>query len=248
MTQSVRILIADDAAFFRKTLEQVLSHQGWTVTAVADGQQAVEQWLANSYDLVLLDIEMPVMTGIEAVEKIRDDHDESASTIVALTSHNDESRTQQFLDAGFTKCLSKQLSPNELIAELKACLTEPAIESDSSQSSESEDRLFDPQQLLRLADGDEELASEMIEMFFFESKRQFDQIQSAINDSDFADLQRHTHRFKGTVSVFRATTCDESARLLESAAQRKDAGDVEKHWTNLQKHVADLCDALHTSQ
>ncbi len=116
----VRVLAADDNETNRTVIEAMLQHAGAEVTMVEDGLQAVNAWANGRYDIVLLDISMPVMDGMTALRKIREREAESRAPevpIIAVTANAMSHQIAEFLMNGFDSCLAK---PVELSALVKA--------------------------------------------------------------------------------------------------------------------------------
>jgi DNA-binding NarL/FixJ family response regulator len=116
----IRVLLADDHAVVRSGLTQLLAtvEDVEVVGAAADGAEAVELALAQRPDVVLMDLSMPVMDGIEAIRRVRG-HDPEAR-IVVLTSFSDRERILDALDAGAIGYLLKDAEPDELIRGVRA--------------------------------------------------------------------------------------------------------------------------------
>ncbi len=96
----MRILIAEDHPDNRQMLTRRLERKGYEVHVAENGAEAVERAAALAPDLILMDISMPVMSGIEATRALRKRSDTSAIKIVALTAHAMDSARQECLDAG----------------------------------------------------------------------------------------------------------------------------------------------------
>jgi DNA-binding NarL/FixJ family response regulator len=116
----IRVVIADDHAVVRHGLAQLLSTFADVelVGEAADGQSAVDTCEEQRPDVVLMDLEMPVMDGIEATQRIRAQHEDVA--IVVLTSFSDRDRILQALDAGAAGYLLKDVEPAELAKAIRS--------------------------------------------------------------------------------------------------------------------------------
>ena len=109
----LRILAADDNETNREVIETMLVYGGAEVTIVNDGQQAVNAWSARPYDVVILDVAMPVMDGISALKRIRElesSSDARAVPIVALTADAMSHQVAEYLIAGFDACVTKPVN------------------------------------------------------------------------------------------------------------------------------------------
>jgi PAS domain S-box-containing protein len=116
----LRILMAEDNLINQKVGLLMLSRLGYTANAVPNGKRALEALDKAVYDLVLMDIQMPEMNGIEATRLIRETFGEKRPVIVALTAEALEGDEQRFLNAGFDNYLSKPLQPQKLQKILEA--------------------------------------------------------------------------------------------------------------------------------
>ncbi|WCL55476.1 hybrid sensor histidine kinase/response regulator [Gimibacter soli] len=120
--KSLKILIVEDIAINRRILEKKLAgHWGMQLVMAENGLEAVNLMRSGSFDLVLMDIQMPEMTGTEAVELIRATMPEHAATpIIALTANAFDDQRREYLRLGFNDCLTKPYDWNEMYQLLSA--------------------------------------------------------------------------------------------------------------------------------
>lgn len=114
----LRVLVADDSTSNRAVITQMLEMQDHEVTAVADGRQAVEAFASDAPDLVFLDMEMPVMSGIEATQALREAGAEVP--IIALTGHSSRDQIERCLAAGMDGHMGKPFEFDDLVAIIEA--------------------------------------------------------------------------------------------------------------------------------
>ena len=113
----MRILIAEDHPDNREMLTRRLERRGYEVHCAENGEEAVKMAKACTPDLILMDISMPVMSGIEATRMLRKSSPDVASVkIVALTAHAMESARQECMDAGCDDFATKPVDFNGLVA------------------------------------------------------------------------------------------------------------------------------------
>ncbi len=105
-----RILIVDDKATSRELLRTVLERQGYAITEAADGDEALRKIRAETPDLVLLDLQMPVRSGYEVLGELRQDPRFAALPIIALTASAMQGDRERALAAGFTAYLAKPVA------------------------------------------------------------------------------------------------------------------------------------------
>lgn len=119
--QQITILVAEDNAINQQYISGLLSKLGISYRMATTGQEALESWQQGGIDLILMDIQMPVMGGDEAVRQIRSQETQAGSRIpvIALTAHALAGEREHLMAAGFDGYLAKPLDPASLIAELK---------------------------------------------------------------------------------------------------------------------------------
>jgi CheY-like chemotaxis protein len=115
-----RVLLADDFADTRELIAEVLTSEGATVTAVDDGDAAVETAMTRSFDLILMDIRMPRMDGLTATAELR--RRGCLTPNIALTASTSASDRQRILDAGFDDLWAKPMTWEHLVNEVAAYL------------------------------------------------------------------------------------------------------------------------------
>jgi len=111
ITAAPRILIADDDPLVRALLAETLEAHGAEVTAVADGKQAACEAMLRPFDVCILDVEMPVMTGFEACEKLRESAFTRSLPVLFLTGRNDAEAIEKAFAAGAWDFLNKPVQP-----------------------------------------------------------------------------------------------------------------------------------------
>ncbi len=120
--RSLRVLVADDSPTNRMLATRILERSGHHVMAVPDGDAAVAAYSTGAFDIVLLDIEMPIMDGIQAAKELRARHEGNPRRlpIIAVSGHVAPEDRQRFLDAGFDDTLPKPFRPEELLGKVES--------------------------------------------------------------------------------------------------------------------------------
>ena len=129
-TKPLEILVVDDSPDSRMIVEKVLNkHTKWLLTLAADGKEALDFYAAKSFDVIIMDVHMPNVSGLEAVRKIRATEAEMnrpAVPVIALTASDSPQSLQECLDAGYTSCLVKPVFRYDLVKIIAAVYQEPA--------------------------------------------------------------------------------------------------------------------------
>ena len=118
MSEMMKILLAEDEQQLSRVLETAMTHEGYQVDTAFDGQEAVDLAKENAYDLMILDIMMPVKTGIEALKEIRQTG--NTTHVIMLTAMSEVDDKVTGLDAGADDYLTKPFSLKELLARLRS--------------------------------------------------------------------------------------------------------------------------------
>jgi CheY-like chemotaxis protein len=117
-----RVLVVDDDDLVLIAIQELLTPQGFAVTAVSNGPEALEKVSAGQFDLVILDVSMPEMTGFEVCQRIRQMDSYAETPILMLTARSGEEDRQRGMEAGANLYLPKPISPKRLIALVEEAL------------------------------------------------------------------------------------------------------------------------------
>lgn len=128
VNKNMRILLVDDQQSIRQMIADILrAVRMRNVTFAENGKIAWSKMLQEHMDLVILDWDMPVMTGIELLQKIREFEDLQKLPVLMLTAHNQKQDVLDAVKAGATNYIVKPFAPNTLYKKLEEILGEPVI-------------------------------------------------------------------------------------------------------------------------
>jgi DNA-binding response OmpR family regulator len=119
-----KLLVAEDEEILRMLVVDTLEDEGYELHEASDGQEALDLIMKNDYDLILLDYMMPLYTGLEVIEKVRDLPEKANQKIMMLTAKSQQSDQQKVLDAGANYFMTKPFSPLELVSRIEEILGE----------------------------------------------------------------------------------------------------------------------------
>ena len=105
----MRILVVDDEDELADAIARSLRRDGYAVDVAGGGQDALDRLLVNPYDLVLLDLTMPDIDGLEVCRRIRSDPRHAGTTVVAMTGYPSDETVREIIEAGAVECLSKPI-------------------------------------------------------------------------------------------------------------------------------------------
>ena len=237
----LRILLAEDGKVNQQVAAGLLSRRGHHVTIANNGQEAVEAASSGEFDMVLMDLEMPIMDGIAATSAIRDQEKSTGRRlpIVAVTAHDNDVERQECLDCGMDDFVSKPFCPEELFALIEGT----SFQSPTATAADVSD-VFDRQAALANVDGSEEILTDMIGLFGTEHVRQLEAIHQAYEAGDCEQLRRAAHALKGTASLFSAGPAVAAAKCIETIAASADLQGYDAAWFKLNQEFSRLKDAL----
>ena len=210
--KALHILLAEDNAVNQKLALTLLAKWGHRIAVVSDGVQAVEQSGLQDYDVILMDLQMPEMGGLEATRLIREREAPLGrhTPIVALTANAMSEDEQRCLDAGMDGYVSKPLSAKRL-QELLATI--PASAPPQPLRPIVPEPAFD--YAAALASADPWVIEAIGQAYLDDCPRQLQEIQDAIDAADAPALLRAAHTLRGLAGNFNAQRIEKLARELE---------------------------------
>jgi two-component system, sensor histidine kinase and response regulator len=247
-----RILLAEDGVINRKVAVNLLEQRGHHVTAVENGQLAVDAFRQQPFDVILLDVQMPVLDGLAATAAIRALEATSGGhiPIIAMTAHAMKGDRERCLSAGMDSYVSKPFRPHELFAEVERAQTPEATPGDGEANSTTGapkaalPPVFDMEAALINLGGSREMLIEMVDLLAVEGPKQLADVQSAYNAGDCESVMRAAHTLKGSVSLFGARPATEAALRVELLGRERKLDEFPQAWSDLQMRVAELQAAL----
>ena len=224
--QKIRILLAEDNITNQKVALRILEKAGYRADAVFNGQEVLTALEGNTYDLILMDVQMPELDGLETTAAIRRKEREKGGHIpvIAMTAHAMKGDREQCLGAGMDDYLSKPIQPRELMevieqqlkgagpAETEMVLSEQAVAQE----------VFDRKVLLKRLDGDEEIFKEIIATFLEDAPHQVEKLKNALQEGDALRVERQAHLLKGAALNIGGNGLQTAALGLEMAGKEGD--------------------------
>ncbi|WP_162136275.1 hybrid sensor histidine kinase/response regulator [Zavarzinella formosa] len=250
--QSLRILLAEDNEVNQVLAVQTLRKRGHTIVVVGDGREALAALGRETIDLVLMDIQMPVMDGFAATAAIREREKSTGGRIpiVALTAHAMKGDRERCLAAGMDAYVTKPLRADELFAAIAKLIPDaseakvPATVCIPIAIERPAEAVFDPARLLARVEGDGELLRKMISLFSAQARKLLPEIRHAGERHDAKILERFAHKLKGSMGSFGDDRATEAARRLELMGRAGEFSQFGKAVDELDHEVARLREAL----
>jgi two-component system sensor histidine kinase/response regulator len=238
----LHILLAEDNVINRELAVRILTKHGHDVYVVPNGRMAVEALDTRTFDVVLMDVQMPEMDGMEATAAIRT-KEKSTGThvpIVAMTAHAMKGDRERCLAAGMDGYISKPLHVDDLLQVTESFGGRSPIDSSAAPSGVA----FDYKTALSRVEGDEGLLIDLVNLFREESPRMLAAVRDAVARKDSDTLERAAHSLKGSVATFAAPDAFDAALNLERLGRAKEFTGTEDACAVLTKEIERLNAAL----
>jgi CheY-like chemotaxis protein len=215
----LKILLAEDSLVNQKLALGLLGKHGHVVTVATTGKEAVHLWESQDFDLVLMDVQMPEMDGMEATAVIRAQEARTGRhiPIIAMTAHAMKGDRELCLAAGMDDYVSKPIRAQELFDAVRRVLrnAEKANAMANCRPSGVAPTI-DFSAALEAVGGDRLILREIVQTFLNECPEMMAHIQQAVRTNDPALLQRAAHTLKSALQTLGATAAGERAQQLES--------------------------------
>ena len=251
---SLRVLLAEDNAVNQKLATRMLEKQGYEVVIAHNGKEAVAASERQAFDLILMDVQMPEMNGLEATAIIRQREHLTGGhvPIVAMTAHAMKGDREVCLEAGMDGYVSKPIALEELLQVIEELVIRPSDEEKENRGAEQpppdsqtpDNPTWNYEAALERTGGDPEFLKELVELFLSECPKMMGNVQEGIARRDGQALLRAAHTLKGSVGNFCATPTFEAAYTLEQMGRNGDLSEVETAWAVLEKEMERLSLAL----
>jgi CheY-like chemotaxis protein/HPt (histidine-containing phosphotransfer) domain-containing protein len=260
---AVRILLAEDNLTNQQVALGILKKLGLRADAVGNGAEAVRALETVPYDLVLMDVQMPEMDGLEATTRIRDPRSavlHHGIPIIAMTAHAMQDDRDRCLKAGMDDYVTKPISPEALAAALDRWLPreEPALTAPRQaarppagpvvpapdQAAASETPVFDAAGMMERLSGDQELARIVVDGFLEDAPRLVEALRCALEAGDAAGAIRGAHTIRGASATVGGEALRAAAWELEKAGTAGDFKAVAAGLPGLESELGRLRDAM----
>jgi len=230
-TSCLRVLLAEDNTVNQKLAVKLLEKRGHSVVVAGNGREALETISRESFDVVLMDVQMPEMDGFEATRRIceREQTTGDHVPIIAMTAHAMKGDREKCLAAGMDGYISKPLRPSELFDSVESLAAAGRAGTRPAAPDQVRDFIpqvtappFDEALALQSVGGDRELLGEIIDAFLDECPRLTAELAAAIKSGDAVVARRAAHTLKGALSTLGASEAGSAAQHIETLAHKGD--------------------------
>jgi PAS domain S-box-containing protein len=242
----LQILVAEDNAVNQELAVHLLERRGHKVTLAENGRQAITAIEKQKFDLVLMDLQMPEMGGIEATQAIREMEKSSGGRrlpIIAMTAHAMRGDREKCLAAGMDGYVSKPLDPRTFLETVEGMARGETATPIQAAEPKPGGQLDGPALLNRFA-GNRKLLKSLIRTFREDCPKMMATIRKALSARDKSALADAAHALKGSVGNFGPTAAFDTAKQIEMTARGGTLDGCRELYSKLEDEIASLLPAL----
>ena len=246
----LRILLAEDNAANQKLAVGVLTKHGHQVTVAGNGRLAIAAWQSEPFDLILMDVQMPEMDGLQATQAIRAIEREQGGhvPIVAMTAHAMKGDRERCLEVGMDDYLPKPIRAKQIAEKLLAMFGSSTGEATAAPNIAPQDTapttLLDWDAALHGVDGDRQLYAEIIQIFLDSVDDSLSKLDEAIRANQPDVVHRISHTLKGELLALGATPVADLVWQLELNGKQHELAAASKILAQLASQIDSLREPL----
>jgi PAS domain S-box-containing protein len=248
----LRVLVAEDNLVNQRVVVRLLEKHGPAVTVVGDGRLALAALETNEFDVVLMDVQMPEMDGLEATRRIREREAGGAARmpVVAMTAHAMKGDRERCLAAGMDDYVSKPVQRDELfrvlreIADRVVAKSRETTVSDATPPPRGHSSALDRVAAVARLGGDEELFAEVAAVFRGDAPKMVGELHQAVAAGDAAWVKRVAHGLKGAAGYVGGKPAADAAAALEAIGASDELATAPRALEELAREVERLMAAL----
>ena len=260
---SLRVLLAEDGLVNQRVAVGLLERRGHRVVVATNGEEAVRALEGDHFDIVLMDVQMPVMDGLEATQIVRQREKQLGvrTPVIAMTAAAMKGDREKCLASGMDDYLSKPIDPEHL-SDMLAKYTfrdpdsrdpdESALAGNASEHGavaappEKTTCIIDVEEAARRIPAEPQEVWELAQLLHEECTKLLDQIRTGLADADAKVVQRAAHTLKSSAAALVADQVATAALQIESVAREEDLDDAAAGLAELERAVDALCCAIRT--
>ena len=248
---SMRVLLVEDGMVNQRVAVGFLERAGHQVTLAENGELAIRYWEQNTFDLILMDVQMPIMDGLEATRVIRQRETESGQRIpiIAMTAAAMKGDRERCLAVGMDDYISKPIAPGSLFATMakyvdRSSSTEPNGEVEPIKAEDSTtdaNDIVDFEKAITQIPGGRDMLEDLVDIFLSECPRLLNELSEGLAEDDADQAHRAVHTLKGAARTFAANKLEHVAAELEQLAKHKQLDTVRSRLGELEAVVDEAC-------
>ncbi len=241
--KSLRILLAEDDVINRRVIVKMLQEKGHHIEAVGNGKEALTIYEVGKYDIILMDIQMPEMDGVEAARRIKEKEGKGAHTpVIALTAYALKGDKEKFLGMGMDDYLPKPIQMNELFSTIdrRALIYKGEVDKPKGVTL-AQGQVFSALQ-------EEVVTVERMARAIKDMSQCITDLQAANKNADLMAIENVAHRIKILAVEVNAEKVKDCAFKIELAARRGNLEDADKYLYDMKQVFQELKDSMIQSE
>jgi CheY-like chemotaxis protein len=242
-----KILLVDDDHLNQRMMSLVLSGGGYLYDLAYNGDEAIKAVQSQQYDLILMDLQMPIMDGYEAAQRIRAwEAGRGRIPIIALTAMMFDDDTQLCYEAGMDGYIIKPFDTAQLYQAINSCIEKSintgGVLTDHGMQLEDENSLLNIQAALPRFGNDINYYKEFLVEFIQTLPERIEQFQTLVANGDFDSLAKNAHNLKGVAASMGAIQLSVLAAKLDQQSRNRELGLVEETLSEFDQNILALKD------
>jgi len=214
--QGVNILLVEDNELNQLVAENSLKHFGCLVTKADNGRKAVDILAEKQFDLILMDIQMPELDGIEATKILRNEFN-LTTPIIALTANAFKTEIDNCIAVGMNGYLTKPFNEEDLLQIIyKHAKVQAKPRNNDTVVKQT---LYDLRNIKALSRGDDAFVQKMLSIFITQIEETMPLVENAFENGDYAEIARLIHKIKPSIDGFGIHSIQDNVRSLEVQAK-----------------------------
>ncbi len=231
----LKILATDDVPVNQEVIRAILEKRGHIVSIASNGIEAVSAWRSGRYDLLLMDVQMPEMDGLEATARIRSEeagHGLPRVPIIAMTAYAMTGDRERCLDAGMDDYVTKPINPAELNSVIARATGNIELREEPPEqppvatvcSVDADELVFDAKTFIMRIGGNESLVPSFLKLFEESATKHIASLHQALESADYETARRNAHTIKGSAANVGALQLRAAAFAFEKCDMQSDNG------------------------
>jgi PAS domain S-box-containing protein len=216
---TLKVLLTEDNEFNRLVATKALSRNNCEVTIAVNGSEAIKKLEKESFDVILMDLQMPIMGGIEATKIIRNDL-LLATPIIALSANAFTTETEKCIEIGMNDYVTKPFEEQTLMNTIYKNTVQKELVTTKKTGVLVKNRLYDLTNLHDLCGGDTIYLKQLVELFISQTNTSLLKIKNSLKVKDLKTIYEISHQMKSSIESFNILDLKDVIRIIESEAYK----------------------------
>ena len=212
---NLKVLLCEDNLMNQRLTEIVVKNFGFEIDITENGEEGIKLLKTNPYDVILMDLQMPILDGYQATKFIRQEM-KSNIPIIAMTAHSMVSEEEKCLELGMNGYVPKPFTKENLFNKINEVVRNQSTRIVSENEIEQINRRkIDLSYLQELSQGSKQFEKEMIELFIRQVPADLDLLENALTQNNYKNIQGFAHKIKSSLSIMMLEELREKFILIE---------------------------------